>query len=403
MPLEYRVFDPSPCRFPKPRVSLLPRIYTPSDVADQHLVDKDPILLGQSQHFSRGRYALGEAFRLAGLDHTSMLLAPAYHCVTMLDPALALGAEVRLYPLTADLLPDPAAVESLASMPGKPIKVLLATHFFGFVRDFSWLRKWCDERGICFVEDCSHILFTDRFQAQGAGHFGRFVASSPYKFFPCADGGFLWAPGAGRLTGPVPSPVRWSDELRAIMQRLNVACQIGRGQVSLASLGEELAAILANPLELGVDLRLKRAAQSAQYDQAHSHQAALCTSRWIIDHASLNDVIERRRANYLRWFQAVANLPNCRPLYQDLPPGVVPYMFPIYVDFPTPHFYQLKRLAMPLGRWDEMAVSDCPIATKYRSHLLHLPCHQSLSEDELVWMIAALRAVLTTFPEEAGQ
>jgi dTDP-4-amino-4,6-dideoxygalactose transaminase len=61
-----------------------------------------------------------------------------------------------------------------------------------------------------------------------------------------------------------------------------------------------------------------------------------------------------------------------------------------------PHFYWLKQLAVPVWRWDEMAVSPCPVARDYRLHLLHLPCHQSLSDDEMDWMLAALGKVLRT-------
>lgn len=395
MPLEYRAFDPSPCNFPRPRVSILPRIYIPADTEERNLVKGCVDYAGQGQLFSRGRYALGEAYRLAGLDCNSVLLAPAYHCVTMLDPALSLGAAVRLYPLTADLLPEPAALEVLASQPGKPVKVLLATHFFGFVRDLSWLKNWCEERDICFVEDCSHALFTERFQAHGAGQYGRFVASSPYKFFPSTDGGWLWAADAGVFTGPAPREARWVDELRAIKQRFDAERQPDYGHESRVRLDGELAAILARSLVPGADEFRQRAAQSAQYDDELTRRSALRTSRWIINHASLSHMVERRRANYQYWLEAVADLQYCRPLYPELPADVVPYMFPLHIEFPMPHFYLLKQLAMPLWRWDEMAVSDCPVAADYRLHLLHLPCHQSLSADELAWMVVALRAVLS--------
>ncbi|MBK9029613.1 MAG: DegT/DnrJ/EryC1/StrS aminotransferase family protein [Propionivibrio sp.] len=74
---------------------------------------------------------------------------------------------------------------------GKPVKALLATHYFGLAKDFTELKLWCDTHRIAFIEDCSHTLFTETFQAPGTGIFGRFVAASPYKFFACADGGLL--------------------------------------------------------------------------------------------------------------------------------------------------------------------------------------------------------------------
>jgi hypothetical protein len=50
---------------------------------------------------------------------------------------------------------------------------------------------------------------------------------------------------------------------------------------------------------------------------------------------------------------------------------------------------------MPIWRWDEMAVSNCPIASSYRLRLLHLPCHQELTATEMDWMTSVLIAVCT--------
>ena len=103
MSLEYWVFDALRCNFPKPRVPLLPSVFECFEDGESKV---QPRLDGGVRHFCRGRYALGEAYRLAKLDGSGALMAPAYHCVTMLDPALAMGAEVVLYPLNADLTRD---------------------------------------------------------------------------------------------------------------------------------------------------------------------------------------------------------------------------------------------------------------------------------------------------------
>ena len=171
MPLEYCVFDPSPCHFPKPRVPVLPSAFDRMGTAESTGRGDQRRLEGAFLHFSHGRYALGEAYRLAGLDQNGTLMAPAYHCVTMLDPALALGADVQLYPLTAGLSPDPDKLDEVFARSVKPVRVLLATHFFGFVQDFSWLGQWCAEKGVTLVEDCSHVLFNEYYQAEGAGRF----------------------------------------------------------------------------------------------------------------------------------------------------------------------------------------------------------------------------------------
>ena len=394
MPLEYQVFDPASCRFPRPRVPVLPHGYQPASGNEIEVPSRGFSQAGQGCYFSHGRYVLGEAYRCAGLDNSSTLLAPAYHCVTMLDPALSLGADVLLYPLTPDLDPEMAALDSLVERSTKPVKVLLATHYFGFVRDFSRLKQWCEARGISFVEDCSHTLFTERYQAKGAGQQGDYVASSPYKFFPSADGGWLYAPTPAALAGAAPKPASWVAELRGIRQCLAAARQPRVAQVDIASLAGQLASLTGKPPVAGADQRCTRPAQSAQYLRELEGRAALRVSRWLIKHHSVASIVKRRRENYRRWLQAVADLPGCHPLYPELPEHVVPYMFPLYIDYPMPHFYWLKQLAVPVWRWDEMAISECRVAQDYRLHLLHFPCHQSLTEDEMNWLVTALTKVM---------
>jgi hypothetical protein len=82
-------------------------------------------------------------------------------------------------------------------------------------------------------------------------------------------------------------------------------------------------------------------------------------------------------------------------LFADLPDDCVPYMVPLLIERPDPHFFYLKHLGVPVWRWDAMASSSCRIANEYRLRLLHLPCHQSLSTCQLEWMIAAVRLVMT--------
>jgi len=400
VPLDYQVFDPAPCRFPRPRVPVLPRGFQAFGADDAALLAGVPALSGL--HYSRGRYALGEAYRRAGLDSGGALLAPAYHCVTMLDPALALGAEALLYPLCADLSPDPAALDALVAASAKPVKALLATHFFGFVRDFSWLQSWCAARGILLVEDCSHTLFTERYRVAGAGRYGQFVASSPYKFFPGADGGWLLASGPEALAGTALRRAGWRDELRGLKQFFVSARQASVDAADIAALDDQLAALIGQAPETGNDAPLTRSGHSPQYREEYADRAALRSSRWLAGHSSLSAAIDRRRANYRRWLQAVADLPHCRALYPELPDAVVPYMFPLIIEYPLPHFYWLKRLGVPVWRWDEMAVSACPVARDYRLRLLHLPCHQSLNDDEMEWLLAALSKALRMPVSEGG-
>lgn len=387
-------FNVARCGFPKPQLSALPnRLELPSlrNGGAESAAAKQP---NNFRHFTRGRYALGEAYRLAGVGQDGALLAPAYHCVTMLDPALPLNADIQLYPLQADLSPDLVKLDELLAAYGRPVKALLATHFFGFAQDFSDLKQWCDEHRIALIEDCSHALFTERFQAAGIGIFGRFVAASPYKFFACEDGGLLYSPEDHLLDSVKTKPAGLTQELRGIKRSIEKFRSATVPPSATTSLDRQLEILSASPLITAEEYISQYSQPSSLHTAGEIKTASLRSSRFIVGHSSIEENIRYRQNNYQRWVKAVETLPNCHAPFPDLPEGCAPYMFPLHIDHPTPHFYWLKHLGIPVWRWDEMAISDCPIAQDYRLHLLQLPCHQSLTESQMDWLISAVTKTL---------
>lgn len=388
MQLDTLIFDPSACGFPRPRVPLLPvgldgvALDTPATWAPKN----------HFRHFARGRYALREAYRLSGIGPGSALLAPSYHCRTMLDPALALGGDVLLYPLRPDLSPDLAALDALAAT--RPVRAVLATHFFGMPQPFAPLAAWGKERDITLIEDCSHALFCEHHRPSGVGNLGDFVVSSPYKFLPSPDGGLLYARDDGRLKNLSTRTPSWYNELRGMHFAWSRTAERRRNQTALdaARLDAEYTAIAEGQPHPAID-RHELAGPSADYRPDHEGYSSLRFSHLLYGHPDIATIAQRRCDNYRRWAAVAMNLPYCRPLYPELPAGCIPYMFPLIIDKAEPHFTRLKQLGMPIFRWDSIAVSGCSTASDYRLRLLQLPCHQSLSDNDIDWMIAAVRKV----------
>ncbi len=390
VPIDTLIFDPSACGFPKPRVPLLP-----TGLACLSLKVPAPWSPAENfRHFTRGRYALREAYRLAGIGPGTGLLAPAYHCRTMLDPALALGSAVLLYRLRADLSPDLAALDDLAARSPTPVKALLATHFFGIPQKLDRLSAWCAERDIALIEDCSHAMFSEIHRPPGLGLFGEFVVSSPYKFLPSPDGGLIYARQEHRLDEVQTRSPSWLAELRGLASARSMAAEHRQSSAACDAtlIDTQLAAIVENPAPAARDFQ-EQAGCSADYRPDEEGRASLRYSQAVCRHADIAEIARRRRDNYRRWTAATTKLPYCRPLFPELPEGCIPYMFPLYIEEPEPRFHWLKRLGLPIWRWDSIVASACPTATDYRFRLLHLPCHQSLDERQLAWMIAVIRKV----------
>lgn len=341
------------------------------------------------RHFARARYALHAAYRAAGVGAQGALLAPAYHCRTMLDPALALGAEVLLYPVDERLAPDLASVAALLALAQPPVKAVVLTHYFGFRQPqalMDALAALCREHGATLVEDCSHAwqIALEHGPACETQAW-RMVVASPYKFCASPDGGTLWG-GPARLARPAPARPGVAAELKALAQAL---ARARRG----AAVGAGVAAVA--PSARGTEHTETGALISSHYQPDQEQNGGFALSRWITRHSRVDAATGARRANYLRWVAATAGLPGARPLYAELPPDCSPYMFPLLLASPDPHFFRLKQMGMPVWRWDDMAVSGCAVATRMRLHLLHLPCHQSLSEAQMAWMTSSVVKVVS--------
>jgi len=392
--MRYRSFDPSPHRFPKPAVSVLPPL-------NRHAVALRPqpdlgMLLDapNAVHYARARYALMDAFQLCGVGTGSALLAPAYHCRTMLDPAIRLGAEILLYPSGPDLVPDMDALQTVVATSEIPIRAMLVSHFFGFSQPMDSLVAWCDENAIAMIEDCSHCLFMPSPTAR-LGLAGRYCVSSPYKFFAASDGGILWANGGARLP---QIGTRSAGLIAECKGAVSAALKLFEGSIAKVDAStsqwrntgiDESAWQLDDPVN-------DTDAWSSLYVPSDERRRSLAVSRRIMRHTPIQALTSRRRANYLSWLECVAQLPHCTPLFPDLPPGCVPYMFPLRIDNPNPVFYRLKYLGVPIWRWDDMAVSDCDVATDYRTRVLHLPCHQALTDSQMSWMTDMVSSVIAT-------
>ena len=99
--MEFQSFGSSSCGFPKPKVSVLPPVTGKSlhrKSASAQPGSLSPLSgIANARPYARERYALLDAYRLAGVGKLGALLAPSYQCSTMLDPAIRLEAEIGLY------------------------------------------------------------------------------------------------------------------------------------------------------------------------------------------------------------------------------------------------------------------------------------------------------------------
>ncbi len=404
--MEFLRFDPTDCGFPKPAVPVLP---TPSWQSLGRNSENNFRLLSSGadvRHYLRGRYALKEAYRLAGVSVTGSILVPAYHCRTMLDPAIRLGAEIAFYPLNLDLSPELNKLEATLNGCKTPAKALLITHYFGFAQDLAPIVDFCLKHGITLIEDCSHLLIeSGPAKAAGSPHrgsaafptgrTGRFAIASPYKFVPGDEGGFLWANDGS----PMPSTQQVAPSVMRNLKAFGHALQSAMTP-SLSGSDEHrksYSELQTGLKSVGRDIRETGSGLSSNYSAENENLQPHSWSRLASRFTNLGRTASLRRENYLKWLEAAEKLPLCQALFPSLAPNCVPYMFPLKLECPHQHFFALKRLGIPIWRWDDMAISNCEIAAEYRLALLHLPCHQEITPEQMTWMTQSLRRVFLEF------
>ena len=394
--LDYLLFDPAPFGFPAPALPLLAPLRRGALQWSSPATRPVPAWAGHGRLYSRARYALREAFSLSGVGPAGSLLAPAYHCRTMLDPALVLGAPISLYHLQVDLTPDLDDITQRIRSAAVPVRALLAPHFFGLRQDLAALADVCRQHGVALIEDCAHALPL-RTPANGMGSTGTWCVASPYKFFPCEDGGALWS-GSGQAL-PAAPPLQapsWraaAGQVRNQLRRLRQ--RVPASPATLPTTGAPAAlAPLTAATRHAQALRQQHHGPSADYQRGRENLACSSLSSWIIGHADIGQIVARRRANFLQWAAAVQGLQQAHAPWQRLGAHDTPYMFPLFIHQPEQRFPALKAAGLPIWRWDSLAQSHCATAADYRLRLLQLPCHQALSEADLAWMFATLRTIL---------
>lgn len=349
----------------------------------------DSAFLSGSDSYVQGRYALAEAMRRAGVGAGSAVLLPTFHCRAMVEPALYLNAQPLFYRVKADLQPDFLSLAALMDERQTPVAAMLLTHYFGFPNALDEAEAFCALHGIALIEDCAHAFY-GKAGGRVLGTVGSYAIASPWKFFPVRDGGLLRDNRGGARSRLASQP--WLAEAKALAVMLSRCLRrTSLPDIDAAALRERAECILKNSVPKVPEHGLK------EFLPEREGLSALRLSVWGMRHAPHGAIVSRRRDNYRRWLEGVSDVHGVQPLFPVLADGVVPYAFPLLVDGML--FHLLKLAGIPIWRWEDLAVTECGISRDYRVRLLQLPCHQSLQEGELEWLIRTVQRCAASLSE----
>ena len=390
-------------KVPDPHVPTNPVLGWSSFTRSSSLGATPPSVLSlpHKRYVTSARVAIALALQRLGVGRGDLVLVPAYHCLSMIEPIVFTGAEPRFFPLTPKLEVPLATLESYDL---SRVRAILVTHYFGFPQAMRAISGFARRHRIAIVEDCAHAVFGVA-DGKPIGSWGDYAAVSLMKFFPVYDGGCLASAidplDDVRLHSPSPR-----FEAKALLN------SIERGLHYRRFPGMQTAARTTLMLKDAMWRGFKRAKAGrgaipfSYQDPAASEgvngldptwldQRISFASQQLVERLPVGRIVERRRSNYLRLDAALRDLPEARPLFDGLPDGVVPYVFPLLVERPERVFRRLKTDGVPLFRWERLwndeAASIDPLAARYATEIFQLPCHQELTDDDLTWIIERVR------------
>jgi perosamine synthetase len=346
-------------------------------------------------HVTSGRSAIALALEQSAITKGNEVLIPAYHCESMVSPVKWRGASPVFYRINHDTSID---IEDIKLKITTNTRAIIVTHYFGFIQHMPPIAQLCKQRGLLLIEDCAHAFFGSR-DGKCAGAWGDYAIASSMKFFPVYDGGILASHNRPVEHSKLTSP----SLLFQIKSTLNVVqSAIGYGRLGLLGIAlKHLTTFMEHSWRL-----LKKALGREQrgiggpsssgggygLDEEWIHSRSSVFSRWIIKHQVKDRIADKRRRNYLKLASSLSSLPHSYPLFSELPKGIVPLVFPLYVESPQQYFDPLKRAGVPIWRFGEFLDDDitqgiCQNSVELSAHLFQFPCHQDLTDNEISWMV----------------
>lgn len=388
--------------YPKSRIPTQPLLSLASFFQGKSRSDLPSVLdAGNAIFVTSGRVAIALALQQMKIGKGDKVLVPAYHCASMVEPVIWLGATPVFYKINPDTTAD---LDDLKSKLGGTTKVLMATNYFGFPQNLTDIRRFCDVNGLLFLEDCAHS-FMGEYQGKPLGSYGDYAIASAMKFFPIYEGGCLVS-SRHKIDNVRLQSAGVRFELKAALNALEKGFAYGRMSF--------LKVLLSIPMWLkravwaggrGVEATKQIAFGPGASDGGFSFEPrwmdkrSSLFSRGLIRTVSKSRIAEQRRKNYQTLHTSLAGLPGCSPLFSTLPEGVSPYVYPLFCDNLKTVFPLLKNAGVPVIRfaeflWEGVDADVCSVSVELSEKCMQFPCHQDLRPEELEWMIKEIRALI---------
>jgi perosamine synthetase len=309
-----------------------------------------------------GRDALALALSTLKLGPQDTVLLPAYTCQEVLK-SFATRVNIEFYDVCADLTIDPDEIRP--RLQRKKVGMLLITDYFGFLQPARQeLRKLCDEYGASLIEDCAHSLLTE-----GAGEAGDYAIFSLRKLLQVPDGGGLKVNKRDTSLTPAFYPSLYSNAL-SLTAIIKSGLNIHSEMLSRARVASKTQSLV--PTVTGSNGK-ERTLPLSYFTRA------------VMMKQSFDEVIRKRREDFVFWRECCAINRSLSPLFTDLPAHVCPFGFPVFVEKRTALEDRVRRSGISLSvhwRLDRTLAPECSVSQDLSTRMLTLPLFPHLADKQ---------------------
>ena len=335
------------------------------------------------------RNAIWHGTDALGLKAGDEVLMPSYHHGVELQCILAKGMTLRFYRIDNRMQAD---LDDVRAKLRPETRALYVTHYLGFPQPIRALREMAAGAGIPVIEDCALSLFS-RNEEGPLGSFGDIGIFCLYKSLPVPYGGMLVM---NRNDLRLPPEPRLPDRVTTtsyLLNRLLDAGMLSRSAMrqrasesirSMARAAKHAAGTTVVPID------------TEDFDVSIMDVGVRKVTRRIVRHTDADEVVARRRANYLRFAERLD--PRVRAVFSSLPDGACPLSYPILVQdklavsarlmaegIETVNMWYRHHPRSPRGSYPEIDF--------LRDHVLELPNHQGLRLEHIDFMAEKASAI----------
>jgi perosamine synthetase len=349
----------------------------------------------------KARVAIRQACNLSGLDNGGAILVPSYNCGSEIDPLAKSGAHLVPYRVDKRCLID---LDDAQLKVTSKTKALYITHYFGFPQPLNEIKQFCKINNLYLLEDCALALFSDADDVK-LGTVGDVSFFSFVKTLPTLDGGALIVnnpklfKASWKLTG-----ISFKSLIRRSLSLLK------SGLLRWSPLSTKIYSLYLEHTREKEFSRLKNSPKKNKslfpdmpdnyyFDETLINKAMSAVTKYMMKRFDFEEIINRRRNNYIHLLNRLSGNPRINILFSKLPAGVCPLVFPIIVSKRDEVCAMLNQQAIDATAWwagyyNGLDWAKYPDACFLKNNLIALPIHQDLSLSDLDFIAEKLILIM---------